>query len=271
MRVAVSNLAWLVEDDEAAASVLRDAGISGVELALTRYFTDPVEAEVRDVVSIRSAWSARGLPIIALQSLLFARSNLRLFDADGGAAFVAYLRHFFDLAAVLGAERLVLGSPRNRRRGHLSLEEAFARARPIFERLGAAADQRGLCLCLEPNPQEYGCDFLTTAEQVAAFVRSVGSPGVGVHLDTACVALAGEGFDDAVSSAGAWLRHVHASEPGLAPLGTTGTVDHAASGQTLRHAGYDGWVSIEMLAREQSPTALRALEDVTVAAVNSYG
>ena len=41
------------------------------------------------------------------------------------------------------------------------------------------------------------------------------------------------------------LVHFHANEPGLAVLGSSGQVDHAALGAMLRDIGYNGYVSIE--------------------------
>ena len=41
------------------------------------------------------------------------------------------------------------------------------------------------------------------------------------------------------------ILHFHASDPGLAVLGSTGEVDHGAMGRMLGGIGYDGAVSIE--------------------------
>ena len=42
------------------------------------------------------------------------------------------------------------------------------------------------------------------------------------------------------------LRHVHLSEPDLAPVRKGGSLDLPAIAAALREAGYSGWVSVEM-------------------------
>ena len=98
---------------------------------------------------------------------------------------------------------------------------------------------------IEPNPPEYGCDYVMTSVEGAALVRSLGTPGLGLHLDAAAMALAGEPAAPAIHGAATVLRHFHASEPFLAPLGS-GRVDHRELGAALARVDYQGWVSLEM-------------------------
>jgi sugar phosphate isomerase/epimerase len=62
-------------------------------------------------------------------------------------------------------------------------------------------------------------------------------------------------------TAGPWLRHFHASEPYLAPPGTTGA-PHADYAAALRRIGFKHWVSIEMRAPAD---AARVLDQVASA------
>jgi sugar phosphate isomerase/epimerase len=151
------------------------------------------------------------------------------------------------LAAGLGANRLVFGSPGNRRRGDLSVEQADEIAVEAFARLGAEAAELGVCFCIEANPVDYKCDYLTDAVASTAFVRAVDSPGVRLHLDTACMALAGDDAAERVQAGADVLAHVHLSAPQLGEVGPDGPVDHEAVAAALRAVDYDGHVSVEML------------------------
>lgn len=244
----VSNIAWAPEHDDAVASLLRARGVAGVELAPTTRWPDLRAATVVDAASWRDEWRARGLAVRSLQSLLFGRPELTVFgDASQADELVAFLDHIFVLAAALGAGPLVFGSPRNRHAGERSPAVAADAAAPLFARAGSAAARRGVTLCIEPNPPQYACDFLTDTASTVAFLARLDTPALGLHLDAAALSLNGEDVDRAVELAAPWLQHYHASEPYLAPLGPT-VVDHAAHARALRRIDYAGLVSIEMKA-----------------------
>src|SRR5207249_4548742 len=120
-----------------------------------------------------------------------------------------------DLAAELGAECMVFGAPKNRNRGTLSEDDAFAAAAELFARAGAYCAQRGTCLGFEPNPSQYGCQFAADSVTAARLVRTVGSAGFRLHLDTACLHLAGEDAVAAIGGNADILCHFHVSEPYL--------------------------------------------------------
>ena len=212
-------------------------------MAPTRLWADPLTQDADEVAAARAAVEATGLRIVALQSLLFQRPQFQLFgDAEARQGLAGHLRGMARLAAGLGATRLVFGSPGNRRRGDLPVERADEIAVEVFAGLGAHAAALGVCFCIEANPTDYGCDWLIDAVASTAFVRAVDSPGVRLHLDTACMALAGDDAVERVHTGADVLAHVHASAPRLGPVGPDGPVDHAAVAGALRAVDYEGHV-----------------------------
>lgn len=254
-RVVVSNIAWEPADDAVVAAVLREHGIDGVELAPTKRWPDVTRASDDEARAWRSHWSALGMRVTSLQSLLFGRPDLLLFGTDADRrALRAVMHDVFRIAGALGAGPLVFGSPSNRRRGALSLAEATRIAIPVFAELAADAARHGATLCIEPNPPQYACDFLTNTAECVAFLEEVGSPALGLHLDAAAMTLNGEDPDRAIDVAAPWLRHYHASEPFLAPVERP-TVPHAAHARALARIGYAGHVAIEMRPSPDVPAA----------------
>lgn len=271
MRVSVSQIAWPPDADDDAAAVARAHGIGAVEVAPARVCARPWEASPAEAASYRAQWEDRGLPIVALQALLYGRPELTLFgSADDAARLADHLAGIIDLAAGLGAGTLVFGSPRNRRRRDLADEEAFGRAVDFFRALAPRAADRGVWLCLEANPPDYGCDFLTTSADVLRFVAAVDRDGVGVHLDTGGMRLAGEDPAAVFATAGPRWRHLHASEPHLVPLGTGG-VDHAAVARAVASSGYGGCVSVEMAPPPVGAGWRAPLEQALTIAARAYG
>ena len=246
MKLAISNIAWERHEDEAVASVMKRLGVTGVEIAPTKVWPSPLTASEADALAYRRWWEDRGIRIVAMQSLLFGRPDLVIFgDEYVRAETFEYLAGMIRLGGWLGARALVFGSPKNRQVGGLPEEEVDRIAVPFFRGLGDLAASCGTCLCIEPNPTAYACDFLTTSGDALAFVERVGNDGVGLHLDVAGMTLSGEPVDRAIARAAGAIRHFHASEAFLDAIGA-GTVDHARFSAALAGVPYRNWVSIEM-------------------------
>ena len=181
----------------------------------------------------------------ALQAVLFGAPHARLFDATGEVALRDHLVRVAEIAGALGASAVVFGAPKQRDRGALTPEAAHAHAADVFRAIAPSFADRGTCLCIEPNPPRYGCNFVTTAAEGASLVRRVAHPGFGLHLDAAAMFLVGDRLDAVWSEVGELTRHYHVSEPDLGGF-TAPQVPHAKNLDVLRRARYTGWCSVEM-------------------------
>lgn len=264
MRLAVSSIAWSPADDDDIGRALTSLGLDAVELAPTKIWGDLRSASVRDASEAAATWRARGFDVVALQALLFGRPELQLLsrDTQGAREFRDHLQHVIELGSAFGATALVLGSPKNRLRGGLAPHAAMERAAEVLGPLAERAAQRGTVLCIEPNPPHYGADFLTTVDEAAALVRTVDSPGLRLHLDTACAALVGDDIRGAVDDHGEVVQHAHLSARDLAPVYTSPDAGHRDLVCALAEIGYRGVISVEMLPVMPDPVAA-----VTAAAV----
>ncbi len=266
MKLAVSNIAWSREEEPEVASLLVERGIAGVEIAPTAVWPDPLAAGREAWHAHRAWWQGQGIAVVSLQSLLFGHPEMALFTDDvSGHAMLAHLTGLMELGAAVGAVPLVFGSPKNRTVGHRDRIEAWVSATHFFAVAGARAEDRGVCLCIEPNPTAYQCDFVNTVAEGIALVRAVSHAGFGLHVDAGAIAMNREPIAETISAAAPFIRHFHASEPFLAPLGTTNATDHAALAAALRDVGYTGWVSLEMRAPHNGLDGLRRSLDVLVA------
>lgn len=251
-RLAASNIAWEPSDDDAVARVLRTGGFQGVEIAPTKRWESPIEAGKREIAAYRAEWQRRGLQIVALQSLLYGRNDLQLFGTQiGRRALREYMMALVEMASGLGATALVFGSPKNRQRRTMAIDEAMGIAVEFFREIGALALSRGCVICIEPNPPSYDCDFINTTAEAVTLVESIGSRGVRVQGDVGAMLSDGEDPATAVHTARGLIGHFHVSEPGLAEISSVAA--NAAAATALRDAGYGGWVSIEMRAVKGEP------------------
>lgn len=262
--LAASNIAWDPSEDDAMAAILREGGFTGVEIAPTKRWESPIEATKKEIAEYRVYWKKRGLEIVAMQALLYGRNDLQLFGSTlARRALREYLTALIEMASGLGAQALVFGSPKNRRRGSMPPVEANEIACEFFREMGAVAAARGCVVCIEPNPPAYDCDYITTTTEAIALCEMIGSRGVRVQCDTGAIAISGDDADAMVRTAGGWIGHVHHSEPSLDPV--NGHPVHGVAASALRSSGYRGWISIEMRAPaagerlEAMRTAVRAI------------
>lgn len=248
MRLSISNIAWDTAEDEAVADLLKRYAVDAIDIAPGKYFPEPARASEEDIAAVRSWWSSRGIELTGMQALLFGTSGLNVFgDAASQDAMLQHLDAVCRIGAGLGAARLVFGSPKNRDRGGLSDDQALAVAVPFFRRLGAIAQERGVIVCLEPNPGCYGANFMTTAAETAAVVRAVAHPAVKMQFDTGALTINGEDPAQVLHECADLIGHIHASERNLVTLGDADT-DHCSIGPLLAQALPAHVVTIEMLA-----------------------
>jgi D-psicose/D-tagatose/L-ribulose 3-epimerase len=247
MKLAVSSIAWHQEEEKSIAEKLQSLGVRYVELAPTKIWADPTKASADDAKKVIEWWKGYDIEVVAFQSMLFARPDLKLFESDSNRAeCLQYLSEFIVLAGKMGAKRMVFGSPKNRQRGNLGYDEAFSIAVDFFGRLAKVAEANGVVFCVEPNAPQYNCDFVTNAREGADLVNAVNHPGFGLHLDTACMALAGDDLGESVREFSDVLKHFHVSSPMLEQVEDRQDVAHKDASTALKTADYSGHISIEM-------------------------
>ena len=257
MRLSVSNLAWPSALDSEAFARLAALGVDGLEVAPTR-LADWDQLTPAKLAEYHRKVADAGLVVSSLQAIMFGRPELQLFGgAEIFAAFCDHMRLVAEIAGTLGAKVMVFGAPRNRLRGDISQQDAWAIATERLAVLGEIVATAGTVLGIEPVPAFYGGDFLTHWEQVNDLVREVASPGLGVHLDTACVLLGEGSIGAAIKTAGDRLTHFHVAQPGLADFSQP-TENHGEASMLLREVNYEKWIAIEM--REQPIAPLEALK-----------
>jgi sugar phosphate isomerase/epimerase len=270
MNLAISSIAWQPEEETEIAETLQELGVKNVELAPTKIWDDPTKASVEDAVKVVEWWKGYGIEVVAFQSMLFARPDLKLFESEENRAeCLGYLKDFIVLAGRMGARRMVFGSPKNRQRGDMSYEDAFDIAKGFFTEIAKTASENNVVFCIEPNAPQYNCDFVTTAKEGAELVRAVNHPGFGLHLDTACMALAGDDIVQSIHNYKDILQHFHVSSPMLDQVEQRNDVDHGGAAKALSEVEYDKVISIEMRPGDNDTNRNR-VEQAVVFAQQKY-
>lgn len=269
MRLAISNIAWDVSEDQAMVALLQRYEVDAIDIAPGKYFSDPETTNDRQIMQIRQWWDEQGIEITGMQALLFGTTGLNLFGSpESQDSMLRRLDAVCRIASGLGAPRLVFGSPKNRDRSALDDEQTEAVALAFFQRLGAIAQSYGVQICLEPNPSSYGCNFMTTSVETASIVERLSHPAIRMQFDTGASAMNGEDPESIIRQFSHLIGHIHASEPNLVPIGS-GNVNHLEVALALGRLLQKHVVSIEMVATTNEPH-LHAIERSLAAAIQCY-
>ena len=269
MRLAISNIAWDIAEDEAVAALLQRHRVDAIDIAPGKYFPQPAQATTAEMGRVKDWWAKRGIEITGMQALLFGTTGLNVFGApESQDALLQHLDAVCRIGAGLGAPRMVFGSPKNRDRSGLSDAETMAVAVSFFRRLGDIAASHGVMICLEPNPTCYGANFMTTSSETAQVVAQIAHPAIRMQFDTGALTINGEDPATVLEACAGLIGHVHASEPNLVPLGDGGT-DHANMFKALMQCLPDHLVSIEMLATQNEPHVV-SIERALGVAIQHY-
>jgi len=249
MKLAISNILWREADDEAALALAYAHGARGIEVAPTRIAPwDNLTEQAAQVYRRRLA--DKGLHIPSLQAILFGCQDMELLGSQPAfEALLAHLGRVGLIAQQLGAQRLVFGAPKFRKKGTLTDTAAFALATERFRLIAERMQECGTVLVLEAVTADFGGDFITATTEAAALVRAVDHAGFRLHLDMGTLVTAGEDPLTLIQAHADILAHVHLSRPGLGPITAMPEID-AALDTALSQQNYQGWISLEILPQD---------------------
>lgn len=273
MKLAISNIGWTPDLARDAYALMARHGFTGLEIAPGLTF--PGEADVFHpsapaLAAFRANLAEFGLTPVSMQSLLFGVSGAQIFGtAEELANFERAMDRAIGLAETLGIPNLVFGSPKNRAYPDgMTPQQVEAHSGAVFRRLGDRALAAGTRIALEPNPADYGTNFLTTVEEAARYVAALDHPGITLNFDLGAQAMNGEQDRAAAlyELAGGRVSHVHISEPHLAPA-PADPARLATIASDLLARGYQHWFSIEMRAPDSGVLEQLAASLASVAGV----
>ena len=125
-----------------------------------------------------------------------------------------------------------------------------------WQRLVPVADAAGIEVAIEPL-NRFETYFLNTAADAASLCSAIGSPRVGILVDTFHANIEEKSIGAALRHAGAHLKHLHVCENDRGVPGT----GHVAWGelfQTAAELGYDRWMTIESFGFAAGPLSTAA-------------
>jgi D-psicose/D-tagatose/L-ribulose 3-epimerase len=229
---------------------MKEAGCDFVELLVP----EPGELDLKQA---RAAAAKAGLGVVLAARINPAR-DVASADRATHEAGIAYLEACVDSAVALGATIVggpIYGAPlvfAGRAPAPVAEEERLARVARVvaaLQQAGAYAEKHGVKLAIEPL-NRFETDMCSTTRQGLDLIARVGSPAIGLMLDTFHMNMEEDDIAGAIRSAGRAMIHFQANENHRGFIGT-GHVDWRAVARALAAIGYDGPITLEPFRRDE--------------------
>jgi D-psicose/D-tagatose/L-ribulose 3-epimerase len=248
MRISICNEVIADMPFERQCAFARDVGYDGIELAPFTVTDDPTRVSTSSSARWRRAASDAGISITSLHYLLRAPAGLSITAADAAQRrrTIDVMRALCALAAELGANVLVHGSPDQRMFAPGDEDEGRKRGIDCFAAMAEAASQAGVVYCIEPLARNQ-TQFVNTVAEAAEIVRAIGSPAVRTMIDCSSASQAEtESVADLVRR---WMPtgligHIHFNDPNRRGPGE-GLLTFAPILAALKESCYAGNAAVE--------------------------
>jgi len=228
---------------------MKRAGCDFVELLVP----EPGELDLKET---RAALADHGLGIVLAARVNVTR-DLASADPAAHAAGVDYLDECVRAAEALGADLVggpLYGAPMvfaGRAPAPVSEDERARRIDRVVDglrRAGKTAEGAGVRLAIEPL-NRFETDIANTTGHALALAESVGSPAVGVMLDTFHMNMEDPSIPEAIRRAGPRMFHFQANENHRGFVGS-GHIDWPAVAWALAAISYAGPITLEPFRRD---------------------
>lgn len=228
-----------------ALPILRSCGYTGLEARVEWGHRSGIEANLSPAerAEVRRKVEDQGLQLCAVATSV--RSAVA--DATERSRQMESLRRYIDLAADLGAKCVrTFGGERPQ---GVELKYVIDYVAEAYASVVGYAGERGVTVLMETH------DYWSHSSEVRAVAEQVNHPSFGVLWDIMHPERMFERPDETFANIGRFTRHVHAHDgiyPGdgrsvqIVPLGE-GVFDHASPLSLLSQAGFDGFVSVEVI------------------------
>lgn len=241
LKVAISNIAWKEDDDEAVYEYLKKNNIPAIEIAPTRLFGSEPYKDLERARQYRNSIKNKfNLDICSLQSIWYGRTEKMFGTFEERQRLLDYTKNAIIFAEAVGANNLVFGCPRNR-----NIDSNYDKDVELyfFRSIGNYAFQHGTVIAMEANPKIYGTNYINTTNDAIELVHKVNSPGFKLNLDFGTIVENKEDICFLLKNTEI-INHVHISEPNLNKI--ISRYEHEKLISILVENNYNGYISIEM-------------------------
>lgn len=254
MKKGISIWSFGATDLKTAFKLAKDAGFDGVEVALDETGEVSLESTKEDILKVKALAEEAGVELYSVASGLYWTYNYTSADAKKREKAKEITRKQLQIAAWLGCDTILVvpGAVEVafETDGEIvSYDVAYERALAALKELAPLAEELKVSIGIENVWNK----FLLSPLEMKAFIDEIGSDYVGSYFDVGNVLYCG--FPEQwIKILGKRIKKVHFKDYRKNPGGLdafldllAGDVDYPAVMAALNEAGYDNWVTAEMI------------------------
>lgn len=234
---------------EDQCALAKGLGYDGLEIAPFTLSDLPHRLPRNQRAELKTIAGDHGLAITGLHWLLLKPDGLSITDPDQTVrnTTLDVMRGLIELAADLGGEILVHGSPRQREIAPGETREtAIGQASDAFASIAEDAAAAGVTYCIEPLAKTE-TEVINTVEEAISIVRRVDNPALRTMVD--CCAAGQSEAGPIADLLDRWLPsgligHIHLNDPNRRGPGQ-GNMAFAPILDALQRHGYQGIAAVE--------------------------
>ena len=229
-------------------------GYDGVEIAPFTISDDVRKIDEHTRRSIREGAKRFGLEIAGIHWILRGVKDVHLTSPHPSirAKTEEYIKSLVDFCSDIGGRVIVFGSPAQRSiPPGVAFEDAWNWAVEILRRCSEYAGERDVIICMEPLRKNL-TNFINTVDEALKLINDVDRPEFKLILDVYAMTGVDEPIEKQIEKGGSHLAHFHANDDNMGGPGF-GTADYKSVVRGLRKIGFEGYVSVEILRREENP------------------
>jgi len=254
---AICNETFEGWDWERVCDLCSGLGYSGLEVAPFTLAPRIGQVDARTRALLRKTAEARGLQIFALHWLLAKTEGFQTTSTDPKvrAATANYLGELAQACADLGGDRMVFGSPLQRKipEGHTE-EQTDLLFLDTLGQLVPHLEKTGVKFLLEPlGPAE--TNYMNTARKGVELLDRANHPLFGLHLDVKAMSDDEAPVADIIRMHSGRMGHFHANDANRKAPGM-GNTDFIPIMRALKDVQYQGYVSIEVFDYTPDPETI---------------
>jgi sugar phosphate isomerase/epimerase len=236
MKLALSNFAWDLDENESIFNTLSSIGIENIEGVLTK-INNWDSLEKSELIEYKESLNRHGIKIESIQSIFYGVNCSNLSDYKT----IDHYRKLIEYCNILGVKVMVLGSPSLRK----NVSGWYDNISDILKKVDDMLNGTGIELSIEPNTKTYGGDYFYTVQEIVDFIVHNDFKNIKTMVDTHNVKL--EGLDplNDLRNHIKHINHVHISEPKLNKL--SDLEFHGRFSKLIKELNYNGIVTYEVV------------------------
>ena len=245
MKFSFTNLAWDKKDENKVLSFLKKNKINFIEYSTYKLCGN--RTTKKELFKIKKKYSNRHIQLYSMQSLLFNVEDAYIFGKKYQQnIFVSEIIKKIKIAKVLGTKVLVFGSPSNKNKFGKSLKFCDQIMVKFLRKISKICMLNKINFCIEPNPKEYGCEYLANTSHAIKLIKKVNHPNIKLNFDLGSTIMNNENYKKILIKNIDLIGHIQISAPKL--KGITRIKSKALNFlKFLKILGYKNKITIEML------------------------